>query len=189
MSGAAEPAGSGRPSAPGPPVESTGDHVAGGGPDAVTLVEYGDFECPYCGGAEPQVQELRRRLGDRVRFVFRHLPLDDVHPNARRAAEAAEAAGAQGAFWPMHDRLYSHQRALAPEDLRRDAEELGLDVERFEAELRDRVHAARVQRDVDEALRAGVGGTPAFFVDGRRYEGFYDADSLADAIDDAAAAR
>ena len=123
------------------PVDPEGDHIRGPEDAPVTLVEYGDFECPYCGRAEPVLRELLADFGDELRFVFRHLPLSDVHPRAQLAAEAAEAAAAQGKFWEMHDKLFEHQDALAPSDLVRYAEELGLDADRFRDELRRRVYA------------------------------------------------
>ena len=158
------------------------DHIRGA-PDApVTLVEYGDFECPYCGRAEPAIRELLADWGDDLRYVFRHLPLSDVHPWAQLAAEAAEAAGAQGKFWEMHDLLLAHQGELTPGHLRRYAQELGLDVERFAEELRRRVHAARVGEDVASADASGVSGTPSFFINGRRHNGVYDVDTLSAAV-------
>lgn len=163
---------------------------AAGPPDApVVLKEFGDFECPYCGSAYSQVKEVQARLGDRLRFEFRHFPLEAKHPHARQAAEAAEAAGQQGEFWGMHDALFEHQRALEPADLEGYATGLGLDGARVGAELRDHRHGEAVSADVAEGERAGVSGTPAFFINGERYEGFYDADSLEDALDHAAAKR
>jgi protein-disulfide isomerase len=132
----------------------------------VTLVEYGDFQCPFCGDAYPVVQELLAQFGDQVRFVFRHMPLSDLHPRAEAAAEAAEAAAAQGRFWEMHDRLFTHQHQLSDEDLRGHAEALGLDVERFERELRERRHARRVAEDYESGARSGTPSTPRFFVNG-----------------------
>ena len=133
----------------------------------VTLVEYADFQCPYCGDAYPVVRSLLERFGDRVRFVFRHMPLDDLHPRAQAAAEAAEAAGAQGRFWEMHDRLFENQPRLADEDLPR-PRRCGRRRrrERFAAELRDRAHAERVQEDLRSGARSGVPSTPRFFVNG-----------------------
>ncbi len=158
------------------------DHIRGA-PDApVTLVEYGDFECPYCGQAEPAIRELLAEWGDDLRYVFRHLPLSDVHPWAQLAAEAAEAAGAQGAFWEMYDVLLAHQGELTPGHLRRYAQQLGLDGERFADELRRRVHAARVGEDVASADASGVSGTPSFFVNGRRHTGVYDVATLSAAV-------
>jgi Na+/H+ antiporter NhaA len=169
-------------------VDSRRDHTRGRADAPVTLVEYGDFECPYCGRAEPAVRELLARHGGELRYVFRHLPLTEVHPHAQQAAEAAEAAGAQGAFWPMHDVLFAHQRGLELEDLRRYAECLGLDVERFLDDLRQRRHALRVTEDVQGADASGVSGTPTFFLNGRRHHGAYDLASLTAAVAAAAAA-
>jgi Na+/H+ antiporter NhaA len=159
-------------------VDSERDHIRGPLAAPVTLVEYGDFECPYCGQAEPVVRELLRDFGD-VRYVWRHLPLSDVHPHARLAAEAAEAAADQGAFWEMHDLLLDHQDLLGFGDLVRHAEQLGLDVERFTNQLQDHAGAARVADDVDSADLSGVSGTPTFFINGRRHYGAYDIDTLA----------
>jgi Na+/H+ antiporter NhaA len=163
-------------------VDPARDHIRGA-PDApVTLVEYGDFECPYCGRAEPAIRELLSEWGDDLRYVFRHLPLSDVHPWAQLAAEAAEAAGAQGAFWEMYDVLLAHQGELTPGSLRRYAQDLGLDGERLTEELRRRTHAARVSEDVASADASGVSGTPSFFVNGRRHTGVYDVATLSAAV-------
>jgi Na+/H+ antiporter NhaA len=163
-------------------VDPARDHIRGA-PDApVTLVEYGDFECPYCGRAEPAIRELLSEWGDDLRYVFRHLPLSDVHPWAQLAAEAAEAAGAQGAFWEMYDILLAHQGELTPGSLRRYAQELGLDGERLAEELRRRAHAARISEDVASADASGVSGTPSFFINGRRHTGVYDVATLSAAV-------
>jgi Na+/H+ antiporter NhaA len=158
------------------------DHTRGSEDAPVTLVEYGDFECPYCGRAEPIVRELLADVGDEVLFVFRHLPLDDVHPHARLAAEASEAAHAQGKFWEMHDALFDHQDAMTPRDILRYAEELELDVERFRRDLRTHEYAARVARDVESAELSAVSGTPTFFINGMRHHGAYDIVSLKNAV-------
>jgi Na+/H+ antiporter NhaA len=158
-------------------VDPERDHIRGPLDAPVTIVEYGDFECPYCGQAESVMRELLREYGD-VRYVWRHLPLNDVHPRAQLAAEAAEAAAEQGAFWELHDLLLDHQDALRPADLIGYARELGLDVERFEHDVRDRVGAGRVAEDVDSADLSGVSGTPTFFVNGRRHFGAYDIATL-----------
>jgi Na+/H+ antiporter NhaA len=163
------------------PVDAARDHVRGPAKAPVTVVEYGDFECPYCGQAEPVVRELLRDFGD-VRYVWRHLPLRDVHPRAQLAAEAAEAASAQGAFWEMHDLLFEHQQALAPKDLNGYARDLGLDVERFSADLRSHAFEARVVEDIDSADLSSVSGTPTFFVNGIRHYGAYDIDALSTAV-------
>ena len=162
-------------------VDPDRDHIRGADDAAVTLVEYGDFECPYCGRAEGVVRELLADHGD-VRYVWRHLPLTDVHPHAQIAAEAAEAASAQGAFWEMHDLLFQHQDALRPSDLEGYARSLGLDVKRFSDELRSHEYAARVADDVDSADLSGVSGTPTFFINGRRHYGAYDVANLSAAV-------
>ena len=162
-------------------VDPERDHVRGPLEAPVTVVEYGDFECPYCGQAEPAVRELLRDFGD-VRYVWRHLPLSDVHPRAQLAAEAAEAAADQGAFWELHDLLLGNQDALGPSDLIAYAEQLGLDVERFTNDLRGHSGAARVAGDVDSADLSGVSGTPTFFINGRRHYGAYDIATLSAAV-------
>ncbi|SDC91403.1 Na+/H+ antiporter NhaA [Geodermatophilus telluris] len=176
------PAGTGRPVLLDPPVDPARDHVRGPVDAPLTLVEYGDFECPFCGRATGAVEEVRERFGDRLRYVFRHVPLTDVHPHARLAAEAAEAAAAQGRFWELHDRLFAEQDRLAPGDLLEHAAAVGLDVVRFTRDLGSGRYARRVQEDVDSAEASGVEGTPTFFVGGRRHTGPYDADSLAAAL-------
>jgi Na+/H+ antiporter NhaA len=159
-------------------VDPVRDHVRGS-PDApVTLVEYGDYECPHCGRAAPVVHELLNRFPDQLRFVFRHLPLIDVHPNAALAAQAAEAAGVQGRFWEMHDLLFVHQDDLDPHDLARYAADVGLDVAAFEGDLRSARFAPRVAQDVNSAEETGVAGTPSFFVNEVRYRGAYDLESM-----------
>jgi protein-disulfide isomerase len=158
------------------------DHIRGPEVAPVTLVEYGDYECPYCGRAEPVIRELLDSFGDDVQYVWRHLPLNDVHPNAQTAAEATEAAAAQGAFWQMNDKLLRHQDALTTDDLTRYADEVGLDVERFWDELRRRNYADRVAEDVASADASGVAGTPTFFINGRRHQGAYDIDTLTTAV-------
>jgi Na+/H+ antiporter NhaA len=163
-------------------VDPDRDHIRGSGTAPVTVVEYGDYECPYCGQAEVVIRELLDSFGDELRYVWRHLPLNDVHPNAQMAAEAAEAAGAQGAFWGFHDKLLDHQDELMAPDLGRDAEELGLDVERFWDEVRRHEHAPRVAEDVASADASGVAGTPTFFINGRRHQGAYDIETLTDAV-------
>ena len=163
------------------PVHPDRDHIRGPGDAPVTLVEYADFECPYCGQAEPIVRELLADFGD-IRYVWRHLPLRDVHPNAQLAAEAAEAAARQGAFWDMHDLLLRHQGALLAPDLTSYAEGLGLDVTRFMSDLRRHAGAARVAQDVSSADLSGVSGTPTFFLNGRRHHGAYDIRTLSNAV-------
>ena len=147
----------------------------------MTVVEYGDFECPYCGKAEPIVRELLADFGD-VRYVWRHLPLSDVHPNAQLAAEASEAAAAHGAFWELHDLLLDHQGELRFRDIVAYAEQLDLDLDRFQEELQRGTHAPRVEEDVDSADMSGVTGTPTFFINERRHDGAYDIETLSAAV-------
>jgi Na+/H+ antiporter NhaA/protein-disulfide isomerase len=164
------------------PVDPERDHIRGPKKDAlVTLVEYGDFECPYCGQAEPAVRGLIREFGE-LRFVFRHLPLTEVHPHAQLAAEAAEAAAVQDAFWEMHDMLMDHQGALTTRDLVGYAASIGLDSDKFAADLRKHAGAYRVAEDVDSADLATVAGTPTFFINGNRYYGAFDLAALKEAV-------
>jgi Na+/H+ antiporter NhaA len=162
-------------------VDPDRDHLRGPRESPVTVVEYGDFECPYCGQAEPAVRGLLADFGD-VRYVWRHLPLTDVHPRAALAAEAAEAAAQQGAFWEMHDLLFLHQDALKPQDLVGYARDLGLNTEKFAEDLRKHAGAPRVAEDVDSADLAAVSGTPTFFINGRRHYGAYDIGTLSAAV-------
>ena len=163
-----------------PPVDPEHDHVRGPPDASVTVVEYGDFQCPYCGQAEPAVRDL---IADTdLLYVWRHLPLTDVHPQAQLAAEAAEAAAAQGKFWEMHDLLLAHQDRLRIMDLIRYAEQLGLDQERFHDDLMGHVHQERVAQDVESADLSGVSGTPTFFINGRRHYGAYDLPTLNAAV-------
>jgi len=164
-----------------PPL-SVEDHVEGPQGAPLELVMYGDFQCPYCAAAYPIVARVRERLADRLLFAFRHFPLRDIHPDAQLTAEASEAAAAQGAFWPMHDRIYESRGALGHDDLVAHAVSLGLDAERLGAELDSSAHAPRVQRDLSGGERSGVTGTPAFFVNGRLHEKPFDAGSLMAAL-------
>lgn len=163
------------------PVDPDRDHLRGPRESPVTVVEYGDFECPYCGQAEPAVRELLADFGD-VRYVWRHLPLTDVHPRALLASEATEAAAKQGAFWEMHDLLFTHQDALKPQDLVRYARDLGLNADKFGDDLMKHAGAARVAEDVDSADLSTVSGTPTFFINGKRHYGAYDIDTLSAAV-------
>jgi protein-disulfide isomerase len=168
-----------------PEVDPERDHIRGAATAPITVIEFGDFQCPHCGRAEPVVRDL---LADTdVRYVWRHLPLTDVHPRAQLAAEAAEAADAQGAFWQMHDLLLRHQDELTPEALIRYAAESGLDTEKFQDDLRQHRHETRIAQDVESADLSGVSGTPTFFVNGQRHYGAFDVDSLMDAIKEAKA--
>jgi Na+/H+ antiporter NhaA len=162
------------------PVDPNRDHIRGPADAKVTLVEYGDFECPYCGRAEAVIRELLSQVGD-VRYVWRHLPLNDVHPSAQLASEAAEAAARQGKFWEMHDALLG-QDDLRPTALLQTARELGLDTQRFMTDLREHIGAARIAEDVDSADLSGVSGTPTFFINGKRHYGAYDIDALTRAV-------
>ena len=148
----------------------------------VTLVEYGDYQCPYCGLADPIVGEVREAIGTDLRFVFRHFPITTIHPFAEIAAEAAEAAGAHDGFWEMHDWIFDHQDRLTPDDLREAALALGLDIDRFDADLAGRRYAQRVRDDFLSGVRSGVNGTPTFFVNGVRHDGDFDLDSLLAAV-------
>jgi protein-disulfide isomerase len=168
------------------PVSEDRDHIQGPADAAVTLVEYGDYECPYCGAAYPIIKEVQARMGERLRFVFRNFPISTSHPHAEQAAEAAEAAATRGRFWEMHDLLYENQKRLRDEDLRGYAEKLGLDVESFAKELAEHVHAARVREDFMSGVRSGVNGTPTFYIDGARHDDAYDVETLVAALERAA---
>jgi protein-disulfide isomerase len=162
------------------------DHAQGAASAPVTLVEYGDYECPHCGRAYPIVKEIQQALGRRLRFVFRNFPLKESHPHAERAAEAAEAAGAQGKFWEMHDRLFERQFALEDSSLVEYAGDLGLDVGRFGGELEQGAYAPRVREDFRSGVSSGVNGTPTFFIAGQRYDDSWDAAPLLAALERAA---
>jgi protein-disulfide isomerase len=170
---------------PGPVPVTHRDHIIGTATAAVTLIEYGDYECPYCGQAHVVVQELWQELGGQMCFVYRHFPLAIVHVHAEHAAEAAEAAMAQGKFWPMHEIMFEHQEALEDSDLVLYAAALRLDVERFSNELANHVHAARVREDFLSGARAGVNGTPTFFINGVRHDDSFDYETMLAAIVDA----
>ncbi len=159
------------------------DHVQGPANAPVTLVEYGDYECQYCGRAHPIIQDLQNYLGTQFRYVYRHFPIRSIHSHSQLAAEAAEAAGAQGKFWEMHDALYDHQDALEREDILDYGRQIGLDMARFEADLDSHVHAERVHEDFREGIRSGVNGTPTFFINEVRYDGAWDLESLIEAIE------
>lgn len=161
---------------------SARDHIDGPAYAPVTLLEYGDYECPYCGQAYVILQELEEVLGEQLRVVFRHFPLATIHPHAQPAAEAAEAAGAQGQFWEMHGMLFENQQALEDEDLYEYAADLGLEIERFSLDMVEHRHAERIREDIVSGIRSGVNGTPTFFINDVRYDGAYDANSLGAAI-------
>jgi protein-disulfide isomerase len=162
---------------------SAEDHIDGPAAAGMELIMYGDFQCPYCTAAYPIVRRVRERLSGRLTYAFRHFPLRDIHPDAEGAAEASEGAAAQGAFWPMHDRLYESRGRLGREDLVAYAGELGLDADRVASELQSEVHRPRVQRDVDSGLASGVRGTPTFFVNGSLHAGSFDAATLIAALE------
>jgi protein-disulfide isomerase len=159
------------------------DHILGPETARVVVVEYGDFECPDCAQGHPAVRMLLKHFEHRIRFVFRHFPLTEVHPHAELAAQAAEAAGAQHKFWPMHDLLFEHHPHLKPKDLRRYAEELELDLERFDYELGDQVYRQRVNEHIEGGRRSGVRGTPAFFVNGSIVDVSFGVDHLFQAVE------
>ncbi len=167
-------------------VDETRDHIQGSAGAPVTLVQYGDYECPYCGEAYPIIKEMQERMGARLRFVFRNFPISTSHPHAEHAAEAAEAADSQGRFWDMHDLLYERQRHLTDPDLHAYAEELGLDAERFDKEMTEHVHEPRVHDDFMSGVRSGVNGTPTFYINGVRHDDSYEPDVLLDALERAA---
>jgi len=158
------------------------DHIQGPIDAPIALVEYGDYECPYCGEAYPIIKATQQRLGDRLCFAFRNFPLVNSHPHAQHAAEAAEAAGAQGRFWEMHDLLFENQDALEDENIAQYAQALGLDARRLIGEILTGAHTARVREDFRSGARGGVNGTPTFFIKGVRYEGTLDADALVAAL-------
>ena len=169
------------------PVTEERDHIQGPTDAAVTLVEYGDYECPYCGAAYPIIKAVQSRMGERLRFVFRNFPIATSHPHAEQAAEAAEAAATQGSFWQMHDLLYENQGRLRDPDLRDYAERLALDVERFDKELAEHVHASRVREDFMSGVRSGVNGTPTFYINGARHDDSYDVETMVAALERATA--
>jgi protein-disulfide isomerase len=163
------------------------DHIQGPAEAPVTLVEYGDYQCPHCGRAYSIVEELRRSMGDRMRFVFRNFPLTEVHEYAEVAAEAAEAAGAQDRFWEMHHALFTHQNALETPHLVHYAERIGVDMDQFTQALAARTFKGRVREDFMNGVRSGVNGTPTFFINGGRHDGGFDLSSLSEAIEQALA--
>ncbi|HET9496692.1 MAG TPA: thioredoxin domain-containing protein [Chloroflexia bacterium] len=164
---------------------SESDHSMGPHDAPVTLVQYGDFECPYCGAAYPVIKDVQRRMGDRLRFVFRNFPITTTHPHALRAAEAAEAAAAQGKFWEMHDMLYEHQDTLDDAHLRMFAEQIGLDVARFDREMSAGRYEDQVREDFMGGVRSGVGGTPTFYINGVRFDGNWAGENLLRAVEHA----
>ena len=168
------------------PVSEDRDHIQGSANAGVTLVEYGDYECPYCGEAYPIVRDIQERMGEQLRFIFRNFPIATSHPHAEQAAEAAEAAATQGNFWQMHDHLYENQRHLSDDDLHSYAQALDLDLDLFDKELTEHVHADRVHNDFMSGVRSGVNGTPTFFINELRHDDSYDFDTLLMALQRAA---
>jgi len=154
------------------------DHIRGPATAHLTLVEYGDYECPHCGAAHPVVEDVREQMGKQLRFVYRHFPLANVHPHAAQACEAAEAAGEQGRFWEMHDALFANQDALEYDDLMSYAAALGLDVVRFRQEIDRGAYTPRIREDFMSGVRSGVNGTPTFFINDTRYDGPVDVEAL-----------
>jgi protein-disulfide isomerase len=165
------------------------DHVQGPSDAPVTLVEYGDYQCPYCGQAYPIVKAVQQRLGDRLRFVFRNFPLAQIHEHAEHAAEVAEAAAAQQQFWTMHEYLFEHQQALDDDHLEAYARAVGLDMAAFEPAMADHAYAPRVREDFLTGVRSGVNGTPTFFINGIRFDDSWDVDTLSAALEEAADKR
>ena len=170
-----------------PPL-SERDHVVGPEDARVTLVEFGDFECPHCGALHPVIQAVRKSFGGNLRFAFRHFPLRSSHPHALAAAKAAEAAAEQGKFWEMFDRLYRRQTELTDPDLERHAQELGLDVDRFRGSLGERAHEVRIREDLASAGASGARGTPSLFINGELYEGGLEREEIFAALARAAVA-
>jgi protein-disulfide isomerase len=171
------------------PVSEERDHIRGPRTAPVTLVEYGDYECPYCGKAYYVVKDLELRAGNLMRFVFRNFPLTTIHPHAERAAEAAEAAGAQGKFWETHDCLYENQQSLEDEDLLKCGSLTGLDIHRIAREMQEGRYITRIREDFLGGARSGVNGTPTFFINGVRHDGSWDLATLLAAIEEAARDR
>jgi protein-disulfide isomerase len=161
------------------------DHVLGPETALATLLEYGDYECPFCRAAQPSVKQVLQALGDELRFAYRHFPLTQIHPHAALAAEAAEAAGAQGRFWEMHDLLFTNQDRLSIKDLLVYAQLVGLDLERFALDLEQHTYRPKVREDFMSGVRSGVNGTPTFFINGIRHNGGFTPDELIEAIRDA----
>jgi protein-disulfide isomerase len=167
-----------------PPVGKR-DHVQGPATAPVTLVEYGDYQCPFCGNIQPAIKKLQKHYGDQLRFVFRNFPQSRVHAYAERAAEATEAAGEQGKFWEMHDYLFDHREALDAENLVRAAVALGLDKVKFNRDVAERVYVKRVQQDIESGTASGVGGTPALFINGVRNDDDDDFETLKAKVEEA----
>jgi protein-disulfide isomerase len=160
------------------PVNIGSDHIRGSINAPITIVEYGDYECPYTGMAYPVVKELLKQFGDKIYFVFRNFPLNDIHPHAQHAAEAAEAAAAQDKFWQMHDYLFEHQKALDDRHLLEYAKKVGLDIDKFKTEMSEHICAPLINKSLKVGIDSGVEGTPTFFVNGQRYDDSWDLDTF-----------
>ena len=160
------------------PVDNSRDHIQGPPTAPVTLLEYGDYQCPYCGQAYPIIKQVQKHLGNKLRFVFRNFPITQIHPHAQHAAEAAESAAAQNKFWEMHDHLYEHQQALEDNHLEKYASKLGLDLAQFNHDMSSHAHAQRIHEDFLSGVRSGVNGTPTFYINGARYDGSWDLETL-----------
>jgi len=164
------------------PVSNDRDHIQGRTSAPVTLIEYGDYECPYCGQAYPIIKEVQKQLGNKLRFVFRNFPLTEIHPHAEHAAEAAEAAAVQNRFWEMHDYIYEHQQALDDKHLGKYADNLGLNLGKFNNEMSSHIHAGRIREDFLSGIHSGVNGTPTFYINGIRYNDSWDLETLLEGL-------
>ena len=164
-------------------VDAERDHIQGKTNAPITLVEYGDYECPYCGQAYIAVKAAQKKLGDKLRFVFRNFPLSDMHPHAAHAAEAAEAAGEAGKFWEMHDALYEHQSSLGDANVKHLADKIGIDGNAIVEAIEESTYEARVYEDFMSGVRSGVNGTPTFFINGERYDGSWEGSDLLEALE------
>ncbi len=154
------------------------DHIQGNADARIELVEYGDYQCPYCGAAYPEVKKVQKEMGDKMKLVFRNFPLTNMHENALNAAIAAEVAGNMGKFWEMHDMLYQNQRHLGYDYLVQYAEKIGLDTQQFEEKFQQPQYKEKIEQDLESGLRSGVNGTPSFFINGKKYEGSYNAEEM-----------
>jgi protein-disulfide isomerase len=167
------------------PIDESRDHIQGPATAAVTLVEYGDYECPYCAQAYLIIKEVQERLGRKLRFVFRSFPLTVLRPHAYQSALAVETAAAQGRFWDLYDFLFKHGEVLTDDNLRQSAAKLGLNIEKFDREFRDRIYSIHVDEDIQSGTESGVTKTPTFFINGDRYDNSWDLDRLLSALDEA----
>jgi protein-disulfide isomerase len=164
------------------PISNDRDHIQGRDIAVVSLVEYGDYECPYCGQAYPIIKQVQNKLGNKLRFVFRNFPITQIHPHAQHAAEAAEAAAAQNKFWQMHDNIYEHQEALGDKHLEKYAVIVGLDLAKFKKDMHNHAYAAHVREDFLSGVRSGVNGTPTFYINGTRYNDSWDLETLLETL-------